>query len=263
MNKIKQINLIDDIITNSIKTNKINLKNVDKQYLNNKYNIVHRGYDIKSDDISKLSINLQENPNNIDGLTYCKLQFLYVKVPVINKSYLYYYCDLINLNDLIDIIGYNKLTKNKIVGVNFEQKKYCIELTTNDENNLYINYMTTIPNGCNNTLCNKGLSFLFKVLYIFLNHIEYKGQISLRDDSRLINMKETNLIILRLSQGKSQISIYEKYGFKISSDIYNTILNAFNNKNITELKKHIYNIQMKADNIDLFIGNHKCVNNTL
>jgi len=247
-NQTNQTNLIDDIISNSIKTNKIQLANVDKQYLNNKYNIVHRGYDIKYDDISKLLINQNAIPyNNIN-----KLQFLYVKVPLINKSYLYYYCDLINLNDLIDIIGYNKLTKNKIVGVNFEQKKYCIELTTNDENNLYINYMTTIPNGCNNTLCNKGLSFLFKVLYIFLNHIEYKGQISLRDDSRLINMKETNLIILRLSQGKSQISIYEKYGFKMSDNTHNIILNLFNNNNINELKKHIFNIPMISKNIDLF-----------
>jgi hypothetical protein len=133
--------------------------------------------------------------------------------------------------------------------------------------------MTTIPNGCNNRLCNnklysnklynnlkdlkednKGLSFLFRILYIFLNHIEYKGEISLRDDSKITNMPENNLVMIRLSQGKKQISIYEKYGCKMSSVIYNNILNAFNNKNITELKKHIYNIQMKADNIDLFIG---------
>ena len=112
--------------------------------------------------------------------------------------------------------------------------------------------MTTIPNGCNNTLCNKGLSFLFKVLYIFLNHIEYKGQISLRDDSRLINTKETNLIMLRLKQGKSQISIYEKYGFKMSDNTYNIILNLYNNNNINELKKHIFNIPMISKNIDLF-----------
>ena len=37
--------------------------------------------------------------------------------------------------------------------MNIETKKYCIELTTNQENHLYINYITTIPDGCNNRLC--------------------------------------------------------------------------------------------------------------
>jgi hypothetical protein len=151
--------------------------------------------------------------------------------------------------------------------VNIKTKKYCIELTTN---HLYINYTSTIPNGCNNRLCikssnihnNKGLSVLFRILHIFLNHIEYKGVISLKDDSRInpnldtkriSNLsKETNLVMLRLSQGIKKISIYEKYGFKMSSDIYNIIINAFNN-NINELKKHIYNIPIKAENKDFFI----------
>jgi hypothetical protein len=106
-------------------------------------------------------------------------------------------------------------------------------------------------------------------LHIFLNHIEYKGVISLKDDSRInpnlnrmdnLNtkrisnlLKENNLVMLRLSQGIKEISIYEKYGFKMSSDIYNIIINAFNNNNINELKKHIYNIPMKAENKDFFI----------
>jgi hypothetical protein len=100
-------------------------------------------------------------------------------------------------------------------------------------------------------------------LHIFLNHIEYKGVISLKDDSRINHnlntkrisnlSKENNLVMLRLSQGIKEISIYEKYGFKMSSDIYNIIINAFNNNNINELKKHIYNIPMKAENKDFFI----------
>jgi hypothetical protein len=31
-----------------------------------------------------------------------------------------------------------------------------------------------------------------------------------------------------------KISIYEKYGFKMSSAIYNIIINSFNNNNINE-----------------------------
>jgi|LakMenEpi03Aug12_release.lakeMendotaPanAssembly.Ray.scaffolds.fasta_scaffold407598_2 hypothetical protein len=76
-------NLIDDIISKSIQNNKIQLVNINNNNLNKNYHINHKSYTITHNDISKLIINLPEAYYNIKTL-----KFLYIKVPIIKKSYL-------------------------------------------------------------------------------------------------------------------------------------------------------------------------------
>lgn len=162
------------------------------------------------------------------------------------KSYIYFADDLSKL--LVESDEYDNIKGLPIVCINLEDKEYCIELTTNEFNFLYINFITTLPLGCDKKEC-KRLKGLFSVLYKFLINIKYNGPISLKDD---VQVNGNFLTIKRALNNNPTISIYQRYGFEMSEKRYNDIRKAVINKDIKKLEEIARNIPMIALNIEKF-----------
>ena len=218
---------------NSGKIKKVDMKMEDEDEDEDDYHIFHRGIEIKKKDIYMLMIDPVE------------ASFLYVSIPSDKKIYFYAANDI--SSNLIEDIGYHT-TGNTIKGINFEDRKFCIELTLNEYNQIYINFITTLPDGCENKFCNK-LNGLFALLFKFLNQIGYKDAVSLKDDARVGG---DSLVFLRLMKNDKNIIIYEKYGFKMSVNRYNDIIKAKKDNDIIKLKNFTSNIPMRAKNINEF-----------
>lgn len=186
-------------------------------------------------------------------LTVGKYKFLWIK-NVDNKSYIYFADNIDNL--IVDSGNFDDVGGISIYNINLEDRKFCIELTTNEFNFFYINYITTLPEGCLNIAC-KRTKGLFQVLYILLSSINYTDNVSLQDD---VQIDDVFITPQRALQGKENISMYQRYGFKMSPDrradiikLANTINNTVNNhEQRNKLNKITRAIPMVATNISKF-----------
>ena len=193
------------------------------------YVLKHRGINITSKNIAIIT---SENYN-----------FLWINN--LEKSYIYF-AD--NINKLMVDSGEYSVKGLPIVSINLEDKIYCIELTTNEFNVVYINFITTLPIGCNTKEC-KRLKGLFAVLYKLLMSIKYIGPVSLKDD---VQVNGKFVTITRALENNPKISIYQRYGFKMSHERYKDIMEAVNKKDMKKLEVIARNIPMMASNIRNF-----------
>lgn len=229
---------IDTLILNARKKGTITFHkfkyNVDgeEQKEGEDYILKHRGFTIKSSDITIISVGVYN--------------FLWIKNMGKDKNYIYFSDDWRSL--MVESDEYDHIKGIPIVCINLEDKKYCIELTTNEFNFLYINFITTLPKGCNNKECQR-LRGVFAVLYKFLINIKYTGPVSLRDDSQY---EGKFIVFTRAMEKKSNLSIYEKYGFIMSKERRDDIMKAVYNNDIKQLLTITRNIPMIANNINNF-----------
>ena len=200
--------------------------NVDDDYI-----IKHMDMTISSDDIKIIIIN--------------KYKFLYINI--YNKIYIYFADNIYDL--LKDSNEFDEKTGMPIMSINRESKKYCIELIYDkDEPHMHLNFITTLPKGCNNKECQR-LNGLFKILKNFLTKYHYKGVVSLNDD---VQVNGEFITKKRALEGKKDISIYQKYGFKIDIILRNCIINAVKTNDIKTLNALTRNIPMVSLDISKF-----------
>lgn len=169
--------------------------------------------------------------------------FLYLKSPEHDEEYLYFMDDQFK-RDIIEAIGNDG--DEYYYGIDFADKKYCIELKYTTYKEIYINFITTLPKGCSNKYCSR-LNGLFKVLKIFLDSIGYIGRVALKDD---VQVNGKSITLERILEGKG--SIYEKYGFFIDEGIFREIKNSIDKGDKQSLKVLSRNIPMVAENTGKF-----------
>lgn len=201
------------------------------------YVLKHRGINITSEDIAIITAGAYK--------------FLWImNFEQEGKSYIYFADHLGKL--MVESDEYDRVKGLPIVSINLEDKKYCIELTTNEFNLLYINFITTLPSGCNNKECER-LRGLFTVLYKFLMSIKYTGPVSLKDD---VQAGGEFVTIKRAMAKNPSISIYQRYGFAMSTQRYQDIMEAVDKKDKKKLEALARNIPMMARSIENF---NQCV----
>lgn len=227
------MNIVSKLIENAIKNGTIKRnKLVFEDYENNdEFVIIHKGIHIPIDNISILS--------------YEKYIFVYIKT---QKDKIFIYFSPKNKTLFEDTGNYDEKEGLPIISINIERKLYCIELTTNEYNNIYINFITTTPDSCDKIECHR-LNGLFKLLYNFLSAINYNNIVSLTDD---VQINGKFITTERALKNNEHISIYEKYGFKMSPTRRQDIINAVKNKNITLVEELTRNIPMISENITKF-----------
>lgn len=117
-----------------------------------------------------------------------------------------------NIESIYDIeYDYSTGVEIEMKQVDVTRKRYCIELL-DKHGELWINFIQNKQIDCRlpniqNTNC-KGLGGILKLIFNFLDHINYNGPIYLEDDSQ-INGHKT--IMARLLSGGN--SVYGAYGF--------------------------------------------------
>lgn len=163
--------------------------------------------------------------------------FLYVFTPE-KEEFLYYFP---SRDDAIEPLG--KVKQYFLYGIDVTERKYCFEIKVNVVGEMYINYITTEPKGCN-----LGLKGLFEILYLFLYKIGYKGKVALKDDVQIAGKFIT---YERILEGKP--SIYEKYGFRILPERLDSIRKAKDSNDLKTLKVLCSNIPMVARDISKFV----------
>ena len=226
------MNIVPKLIENAIKKGIIKKnKLVVEDYEDDEFVIIHKGMNIPLDYISILS--------------YDKYSFVYIKTP---KDKIYIYFSPKNEKLFEDTGFFDEKEGLSVISINIEQRLYCIELTTNEFNYIYINFITTTPDNCDEIECKK-LNGLFKVLYNFLYAINYNNVVTLTDD---VQINGKFITAERALKNNKHISIYEKYGFKMSPDRRQDIINAVNNNNIKIVKDLSRNIPMICKNITEF-----------
>lgn len=131
-------------------------------------------------------------------------------------------------------------------------EEFCIELKYTEEENFFIKMITTTPYGCRNFECGR-LNGLFSIIYDFLSSINFYGKIYLNDDAKA---GDNFLIFSRLLEGKEDVSIYGKYGFKIVSKEVETIIDTYketkDDQVLNMLKNKTRNLLMVADSYEKF-----------
>jgi hypothetical protein len=173
----------------------------------------------------------------------------FVYILTSDNTFLYYFpctkelCTELVLSDL----GYDENAK-EVVGIDFEDKHFCIEII-DKESFLYINFITTTPDKCDSVMCNR-LAGLFSMLYCFLSSIGYDGIVWLKDD---VVINGEFITYKRLLEGKG--SIYTKYGFRILPNVQEKIDELLKFGKLEELKVLSRNIPMVSQNI---IGFNSC-----
>jgi len=133
-------------------------------------------------------------------------------------------------------------------------EEYCLELKY-FSGDFIIKMVTTSPKGCSSTdkkICTN-LDNLFSLLYYFLKSIVFKGKVYLQDDAKIGN---NFLIYSRIIDKKQEVSIYQKYGFKIESEEILGLIEKYkhsSDKTILEiLKNKTRNLSMVAESYDKF-----------
>ena len=93
------------------------------------------------------------------------------------------------------------------------------------------------------------IQFSLLILKIFLTKYHYKGVVSLNDD---VQVNGEFITKKRALEGKKDISIYQKYGFKIDIILRNCIINAVKTNDIKTLNALTRNIPMVSLDISKF-----------
>jgi hypothetical protein len=209
--------------------------------------IEHRGIpNVNKSDVFWIR-NLTPSSSDLPSDSPSDCDFLYIKSPEHDEEYFYF----TDNKEIIEPL-YAKEKNDGVLyvyGIDFSDRKFCIELKMNMYKEFYINYITTLPEGCSNKMCQR-LDGLFSILYCFLKSINYKGRIALKDDA----MKNSeSLLYTRLKEGKG--SIYEKYGFEIDPIFKREINEALKNSEYDKLRKLTRNVPMIAQGYSMF---NKC-----
>jgi len=194
-----------------------------ENYLQNKEKIVylHRG------------VKIPKNTNLIFTFHIDKNNFLYVASPE-GEEFIYYFPGSVEPEDFLENLGRHE--DEHYYGVNISEKKYCFEIKVNVDGEIYLNFITTEPEGCG-----VGLNELFKVFFSLLTKINYKGRMALKDD---VQVKGKFITYDRILAGKP--SIYEKYGFFPNKRRMRQIEEEIKNKNFEAAKKLSRNIPMEG-----------------
>ncbi len=116
------MNIVSKLIENAIKKGIIKRhKLVVEDYTDDEFVIIHKGIHIPIDNISILSYE-----------TYI---FVYIKT---QKDKIFIYFSPKNENLFEDTGFFDEKEGLPVISINIEQRLYCIELTTNEFNNIYI-----------------------------------------------------------------------------------------------------------------------------
>lgn len=203
----------------------------------------HRAYLKKQGSSNKVvyshrGVNFPEGKEYIFWVNIKGYSFLYVVTPD-REEYIYYFP---SKEDVVESLGQSG-DGTFIYGVDVSTKKYCFEIKITIAGDMYINYITTVPEGCG-----VGLKKLFEVAYLLLSTIGYKGKIALKDD---VQIDGKFITFDRIKQGKP--SIYSRYGFRIIPEREIQIQQAKNKGDMKLLKELCHNIPMVAKDISQFV----------